>query len=113
MSAISRWSYTNTATVKPFVSEDGENGGITYGTPYEIACTWTAESKEYREAGAPAGRGIDFVSTFTIFTEDERPRYKDQILINEPDAPWQEIRLRLIWDMSMFDGDIPDYKLVT
>lgn len=112
MSLISRWSYANTATVKPFMGEDGENGGVTYGTPYEIACTWLAESKEFREAGAPAGRGVEFISTFVIYTEDPRPRYLDQILINEPDSPWQTIRLRLAYDMAMFN-DTPDYKLVT
>lgn len=112
MSAISRWSYANTAMVRPFVSVDGENGGTIYGTPYEIACTWIAEAKEYREAGAPAGRGVQFVSTYTIFTEDTRPQYLDEILINEPGAPWQEIRLRLSWDMAAF-SDTPDYKLVT
>jgi hypothetical protein len=112
MSEIARWSYKNTAQVKPFVSEDGENGGVTFGTEYQIACSWTAEAKEYREAGAPAGRGIEFVSNYVIFTEDARPGYRDQILINSPGVPWQEIRARTNWDMSPFD-DTPDYKLVT
>lgn len=107
MSLISRWSYTNTATVKPFVSEDGENGGITYGTPYEIACTWTAEAKQARD-----DRGFEFVSAYVIYTEDARPQYRDSILINDPGAPWQEIRARTSWDMSPFN-DTPDYKLVT
>lgn len=108
MSAVARWFYTNTAQVKPFVSENGEEGGITYGTPYQIACTWTAEAKEYRDS-----RGAEFVSAYVIYTEDVRPAYRDQILINTPGAPWQEIRARTDWDMSMFDGDTPDFKLVT
>lgn len=112
MSSLARWTYTNTATVKPFLGEDGENGGITYGTEYTIACTWTAEAKQYREAGAPAGRGIEFVSTYVIYTEDARPKYLDQILINEPGAPWQQIRARTAWDLSFFN-DTTDFKLVT
>jgi len=108
MSSVSRWSYTNTAQVRPLVGYDGETGGTTYGTVYEIACTWTAEAKEYRET-----KGIEFVSTHSIFTEDPRPGYRDEILLNSTGATWQEIRLRIEWDMSMFSGDSPDYKLVT
>ena len=107
MSALARWTYTNTATVKPFLGEDGENGGITYGPEYVIACTWTAEAKQARDQ-----RGFEFVSTYVIFTEDARPQYLDEILINEPGAPWQQIRARTSWDMSPFN-DTPDYKLVT
>ena len=50
MSKVSRWSYRNTATVKPFVSEDTYAGTIIYGDEYTIACTWAAESKEMRDA---------------------------------------------------------------
>lgn len=107
MSAISRWSYTNTATVRPFIEEDGENGGKLYGPEYQIACTWTAEANQVRDQ-----RGFEFVSTYTIYTEDARPGYLDEILINSPGTPWQEIRARTEYDMSMFN-DTPDYKLVT
>lgn len=112
MSLVARWSYGNTAIVEPFIGEDGENGGTTYGAPYTIKCDYAAESKEYREAGAPAGRGVMFVSTFTIFTEDERPRYLDRITLDYAGAPAQSIRLRLVWPNGNFN-DTPDYKLVT
>lgn len=111
MSEISRWSYTNTATVTPFVSEDRKTGAKVYGEPYDIACTWTAEAKEYRGSGG-AGRTAEFISNFVFFTEDARPKYRDRIARNGYDES-QEILLVLQWDMSMFDGDVPDYKLVT
>lgn len=112
MSKIARWSYKALATVRPFIERDGENGGSTYGEPYEILCTWLAEAKEYREAGAPAGRGVEFISNYTIYCEDPRPKYLDQILLSSDGANWQDIRLRLEYDAAMFN-DIPDYKLVT
>lgn len=112
MSSIARWSYKNTATVRPFIAEDGETGGITYGEEYEIACSWSADAKQFREAQAPAGRSEEFVSAYIIYTEDPRPKYRDMILINYPDAPWQEIRAHMNWDMAMF-ADSPDFKLVT
>lgn len=107
MSEISRWSYTNTATVTPFIRENRQTQALEYGEPYEIACTWIAEAKEYA-----ANNGIaSFISTFTFFTEDPRPKYRDLIARNGFDEA-QEILLALQWDMSMFQ-DVPDYKLVT
>jgi|SRR5215217_4604565 len=112
MSSVSRWAYKNTATVRPFVEEDGEAGGIIYGPEYTIACTWSAEAKAMREASAPAGNGEEFVSAYLIYTEDARPQYRDMIKLNDPTIPDQEIRARTVWDMAMFN-DTPDYLLVT
>lgn len=112
MSKLARWSYGNTAIVEPYVSEDTESGGTTYGAPYTIRCDYEAESKEMREAGAPAGRGIAFVSTFSIYTEDARPRYLDRITLDYDGAPPQVIRLRVVWPNGNFN-DTPDFKLVT
>lgn len=108
MSAIARWSYQNTAQVRPFVSEDAYAGDIVYGDPYEIACTWAAESKQMRDAN-----GAEFVSRYIIWSEDARPKHRDLILLNTV-APtdWQEIRDHMEWDMQMFD-DVPDYRTVT
>lgn len=108
MSAISRWIYRNTAQVRPFVSEDAYEGTIVYGDPYEIACTWAAESKQMRDAN-----GAEFVSRYIIWSEDARPKHRDLILLNTV-APtdWQEIRDHMEWDMQMFD-DVPDYRTVT
>jgi len=108
MSEIARWSYKNTATVKPFLDEDQEAGGVTYGPEYTIACTWAAESKQMRDA-----TGAEFVSNYIIWSEDPRPAYRDQIKLNtEVDSGWQEIRSHMAWDMAMF-SDVPDYRTVT
>lgn len=108
MSQIAAWSYTNVATVRPFIDEDLENGGIVYGEEYTIACTWAAESKEMRDA-----TGAEFVSAYVIWSEDARPKHRDLILLNTV-APtdWQEVRSHMEWDMAMFD-DTPDYRTVT
>lgn len=108
MSAISRWSYTNTATVRPWLSEDGYTHEIVYGEPYEIACTWAAESKTMVGAN-----GVEFTSDYIIWSEDPRPKYLDLIKLNTvAETDWQEIRSHMEWDMQMFD-DVPDYRTVT
>lgn len=106
MSEVARWSYANTATVRPFVRIDMMSGVTTYGEEYEIACTWIAEARQERDM-----EGAEFTSKHTVFTEDARPRYLDQIRLAGAEA-WEEIRSKLQWDMSMFQ-DTPDYKLVT
>lgn len=106
MSQTAAWSYTNSATVKPFVSKDQWGGGVTYGTPYEIACTWEADNSLQRDAN-----GAEFVGRHTFYTEDARPKPLDMIQ-RAGAADWEEIRSRLEWDMSPF-AEAPDYKLVT
>lgn len=105
-SAIARWSYKATATIKPFVSMGDWGGGATYGQEYTIACNWVAETEQYR-----TGDGAEFVSRHVIFTEDLRPKKLDMIQFGGSDG-WEEIRDRTEWDMSPF-GDTPDVKLVT
>lgn len=105
MSEIARWSYVNTATVRPFVSMS-EWGGKTYGTEYEIACTFIAEASQARDSN-----GAEFVGKHTVYTEDARPGYLDMIRLGGMDE-WEEIRSRTAWDMEMF-GDTMDFKLVT
>lgn len=108
MSALARWSYKNTATVRPFVIEDTYSGVITYGDDYEIACTWAAESKQMRDA-----TGAEFVSQYIIWSEDARPKHRDLILLNTlAVTDWQEIRSHMEWDMAMFE-DVPDFRTVT
>lgn len=108
MSSVARWSYKNTARVRPFIDEDLENGGVVYGDEYTIACTWAAESKEMRDAN-----GAEFVSNYIIWSEDARPKHRDLILLNTV-APtdWQEIKSHMEWDMSAF-SDVPDFRTVT
>jgi hypothetical protein len=114
VSSISRWSYKNVATVKPFVSQDQMSGATTYGTPYEIACTWIAEAKQEREMGGQSGAGgAEFTSRHTIFTEDKRPKYLDLISFDGSDGD-EQIRNVVNWDMSPFnEADSPDFKLIT
>ena len=108
MSSISRWTYANTATVFPFEGEDMFNGGVTYGPPYTIACTWTAKSEQRRDA-----MGAEFVTRNIVWTEDKRPRYRDQIVLNGETAR-QDIRSIVNFDMSPFgQADSPDFELVT
>lgn len=112
MSAIARWSYQNTATVKPFVSIDLYAGKTVYGPEYEIACGWAAEAKQERETGGQSGaRGAEFISKHIIYTEDGRPKELDMILLNGR-TDWEEIRAVTMWEMAAFN-DTPDYKLVT
>lgn len=111
MSNTANWSYTNTAQVRPVTGRD-QWGGKTYGTVYEIACTWTAEATQERERGGMQGaQGAEFIARHTIFTEDARPQYLDEVMFDGSDG-WEEIRSRTNWDMSFF-GEIPDFKLVT
>lgn len=105
MSEVARWTYTNTATVKPLVGVD-EWGASTYGPEYTIACTWGTDGKQERRDD-----GAELVSTDTIYTEDPRPKRLDLIRLNGHDE-FQEIRGRVEYDMSFFN-DTPDYELKT
>lgn len=109
MSSVARWSYKNTATVRPFVSEDSYSGAIVYGDEYEIACTWAAESKQMRDAN-----GAEFVSQYIIWSEDARPKHRDLILLNTvATTDWQEIRSHMEWDMLCLGDPVPDFRTVT
>lgn len=111
MSATANWSYTNTATVKPFVSEDGMTGVIEYGEPFDIACTWAAEAKTFNNSASKGGG--EYVSNYITWSEDPRPKARDLILLHSPVATeWQEIRDHIEWDMSFF-GETPDYRTIT
>ena len=76
MSDLARWSYNNVATVYPFVSQDDFGGDAVYGTPYEIACDYIAGGTEVRYQN---GDQLEFVAKSIIWTEDARPKYRDQI----------------------------------
>lgn len=106
MSKTANWSYTNKATVRPFVSIDQWSGVTVYGEEFEIDCTWTAKSEQMRDQ-----EGKEFISNYEIYTENALPKYLDLIQLSGH-TEWQEIRSRTEWDMSFF-GEIPDYKLVT
>lgn len=108
MSATAAWSYTNTATVRPFEGEDGMSGQVRWGPEYKIRCTWTAEAKTFKDRA-----GNEYVSNYIIWSEDPRPKHRDLVLLNSPVAnEWQEIRDHVEWDMSPF-GETPDYRTTT
>ena len=51
MSSLMEWATeNNTAVVRPYVSEDMEGGGILYGDPYVIECSWAAKAEQRRDA---------------------------------------------------------------
>jgi hypothetical protein len=106
LSATANWSYTNVATVRPFLSIDLMSQETLYGPEYEIACTWAAKSEQARD-----DNGAEFVSRHMIYTEDSRPKYLDMIQFEGSDG-WEEIRSVTNWDMSFF-GEDPDFLLVT
>lgn len=105
MSLTASWSYTNTATVKPLISQDEYGEGV-YGTEYTIACTWGANGKQ-----TAANEGREYVVKNTVYTEDPRPKYLDMIKLNGL-TEWEEIREVQNFDMSFF-GETPDYFLIT
>lgn len=112
LSKTANWSYTNTATINPFVSIDLMTQESIYGEEFTIACTWEAKSEAVRDVGGQSGsRGAEFVSKHHIYTEDPRPKYLDLIQLNGSDE-WEEIRSVTGWDMSPF-GEEPDFLLVT
>lgn len=119
MSGVSRWSYTNVATVWPFVKKDTLNGGSQYGEPFLIECCWTAEIVQMIDEG-----GKEYVSKTTFYHEDPRVKYLDRICkLERTDLDWrtakaEEIRNHLEWDMSMMEnkdaaGYLPDFKSMT
>lgn len=104
MSSLGRWSYTNVATVTPYLGEDLENGGTLYGEPYEIACTFYAEPEQMRDKD-----GAEFVTRGAVVCEDKRPQYRDLV-----ECDWKigkcEIRSIGQYDVSMFgEPDSPDF----
>lgn len=106
MSKTARWSYTNTATVKPLLGFDQWTQQSTYGDEYTIDCTWEAKSEQMRDS-----EGNEFVTKNIIYTEDSRPKYLDLIKLNGKDY-FEEIRTVNEFDMSFFN-ETPDFELVT
>lgn len=108
MSSLARWTYTNTATVYPFEGEDLFNGGVLFGTPYTIACTWKTGGALRR-----TGEGEEFVADMLIYTEDARPKYRDEIVLAGRDRR-MVVRRVAEFDMSPFgETDSPDYEVST
>lgn len=113
MSETANWSYTNVATVKPYLGIEEWTGKKLYGEPYEIACTWAIDGLQ-RESGQGGGgvlSGSERVITNVIYTEDLRPKELDLISLADSNS-FNEIKKRVEYDMSFFD-EIPDVVLTT
>lgn len=112
MSSIARWTYTDIATVTPYVSIDGVTGTPNYGTQYTIKCNVTAiTSSDIKPTGGIDGD--EWIGTHTIYTEDDRPRKGDLISFDGSDGA-QVIRDRTFWSMTAFGAaETPDFKLIT
>lgn len=110
MSSIARWSYKNTATVRPFIGIDSRTGVIEYGEDYDIACTWIGEIKVVVDQRVSGVSGKEFTSTMQVFCEDKRPNTKDLICVNDEKFTFREIGNITSFDMSAFN-DTPDYTI--
>lgn len=120
MSSLARWSYTNVATVWPFVSRDPRGGTETFGAPYQIACSWISGAGRNR-ASAVGTRtdqaGLEYLVKQTFYTEDKRPVFRDMIARGEHAGTWQaagadKVREVKEYDMSPFgEADSPDFEM--
>lgn len=115
MSTTANWSYTNTATVFPLVTEaNGRIGSIqpTYGTPYQVACTW-AGGGEKGSAKMTGNNGDEFVPAIRFWHEDKRPKCGDLIArgIVTDKRTASMIKSHVEYDMSFF-GEAADYMSV-
>lgn len=115
MSSLSRWVYTNVATVYPYEGQDTFNGGVLVGTPYLIACTWTGKAETRTDAD-----GSEFVTRNVFWTEHQGIKRLDKISKGDTTAlTWinakaEEVRAVTDYDMSPFgERDSPDFEIVT
>ena len=111
MSKIASWSYKNIATVWPLQPVGTGWGGSqnTYGTPYQIACTWVGGGQLMRNHN-----GKEFAPSYRYYHEDARVKYGDWIARGgESDRlKGEPIQAHTEYDMLAF-GDITDYMSVT
>jgi hypothetical protein len=74
MALMSAWYFTELATIYPYTGVDDWNGGVTYGTPYLIACGREGASRQSRDQD-----GAEFVTRDVYYTGDNRPKFLDRI----------------------------------
>lgn len=114
MSSLARWTYTNEATVYPYLGEDRFNGGTLFGEPYVIACTWkTGGGVKRTEGGQSGAHGDEFLVDTLIYTEDARPNYRDEVILA---GHTRRMMIRRVaeYDMSPFgETAFPDYEVAT
>lgn len=103
------WANTNTATVKPRLGTDTENGGVLFGEPYEIECTWRAPKDVVMQADS-AGR--EKVPKWVVWTEDPRPQVFDHIRLNSTEPEFREILTGRGEDDMSFFNEPPTFTLM-
>lgn len=114
MSSLSRWSYTDKATVWPFLGRNQSQGGSTYGPPYEIACTWIGKAEVRNN-----NDGKEFVSRVQFMHEDGRVKYMDKIAKGSHQGEWsaakaEDIKSHTDYPMTMFGkNEKPDFESMT
>lgn len=109
MSEIARWSYKNTALVRPFLGIDTWSNQETFGPEYEIKCNFVANDSQ--ERSSQTAERAELVQSHEIYTEDPRPKMLDMVLLNGHDN-WERIKGKTEYEMELFD-DTPDFKLTT
>jgi hypothetical protein len=113
MALMSAWYFTELATIYPYESANDWNGGVTYGTPYTIACGREGVSRQSRDQ-----EGAEFVTRDVYYTGDNRPKFLDRIAPGDTTAQtWDavnatEIRKVAYHGMSALGYD-PEYDLET
>lgn len=112
MSSIANWSYKNVATVWP-VQESGTGWGgssqVTYGAPYQIACTWVGGGELMRN-----NDGKEFAPRYKYYHEDTRVKYGDWIArgVETDRLKGESIEVHTEYDMAAF-GETTDFMSVT
>lgn len=116
MSATASWSYTNTATVWPLAVEaDGwTSEKPTYGTPYQIACTWVGGGEKMTTSTTSGTNGVEFTPLYRFYHEDARVKYGDWIArgVEADRLAGDLIKAHIEYDMSPF-GEFADFMSVT
>lgn len=115
MSSAAGWANQNTATVTPFMGLDQMTGVESWGTAYEIACTWTGQSESVKITAAN-GSLVEYQAKNIIWTEDARPNRGDRIQLNAHGQAAQQPQIIVDvteWDASpLGEPDRPDFRLV-
>lgn len=113
MSAAANWSYTAKATVWPLLARADWNGAETFGAPQAFDCDYSAEARTLVD-----GKGREFVSRLTLYTERADIKMGDRIALGEhtegtPEAVVGTLEVRTVGrDADTFDRKADDYRVV-
>ncbi|MGJ8516643.1 hypothetical protein [Carnimonas bestiolae] len=102
-------------TVWPYQGHDNHGGGVTYGEPYYIACTFIGGGDMQRD-----DKGEEFVPSWTVWHEDGHDiKPNDMILIGKQSTSLdpiaegaKQVRKQIVYDMAPF-AQTTDYATLT